>query len=82
MSGIETMKFDQYKYWKHRECFDVFIAVRSVAFDDDGKNAILHVTWCTQTNEHWFFTIADRLKIVPGEYDNWLRYTPEGSPKL
>lgn len=76
------MKFDLHKYWRHENSLDVFFSVRTVSFDDDGKNAILHGTWCTQALTRWFFTKQDRIKITPDQYPKWKRYEPRGNIKL
>lgn len=76
------MKFDGHDYWKHDNCTDVFISVNSVAFDDDGRNAVLWVTWCTQGIFNWWFTVTGRIIIRPEHYDRWKRYEPKGDPKL
>lgn len=71
-------KFEKHKYWKHKNCLDVFICVTSEVFDENGKDAILRATWCTQFQNGWGFTVADRVKITPKEYKNWEPYTPKG----
>lgn len=71
-----------HKFWKHAKCKDVFFSVRTVAFDENGKDAILHGTWCTQTPTRWFFIEDDRLMIRPEEYSNWKCYEPKGKIKL
>lgn len=76
------MKFDMHLYWKHEECVDVFISVNHVVFDDDGRNSILRGHWCTQTPNHWFFTIQDRIKITDEQYSKWHRYEPKGEIRL
>lgn len=73
------MKFDMHKFWKHQDCKDVFISVRSVAFDDDGRNAIVWAPWFIQgTSGYWSATLEDRIKITPEHYDKWKPYEPVG----
>lgn len=72
------MKFDTHKYWKHRDCVDVFFAVNHCSFDDDGRNALLHGTWCTQMMFGWGFTVRDRVVVKPVQYDKWEPYEPKG----
>jgi hypothetical protein len=76
------LKFDLHKYWRHENARDVFISVNSVVFDDDGRNAILRGTWCTQAVECWFFTVQARFKITPEQYPKWRPYEPRGRVKL
>ncbi len=76
------MKFDRHRFWRHTRAMDIFFSVNSVAFDDNGKDAILHGTWCTQGQTKWFYMISARIKVTPSEYDNWNPYTPVGSLTL
>lgn len=76
------MKFeDLHRYWKHDNCLDVFFAISSVV-SDDGIKAELFGCWCTQGIDNWWFTIDDRIKIKPEQYDSWKGYTPKGIVKL
>lgn len=77
-----SMKFDKHNDWKHKNCLDVFFRVRKVAFDDDGKNAILHGCWMCQGVEKYWFIVPDRIKIEPDQYDNWIEYQPKGQLTL
>lgn len=78
------MKFDMHEFWKHEECRDVFFKPTSIAFDDNGKDAILHGSWLTQGVERWFFIFVPRarIKIPPHQYDRWKPYAPRGVIKL
>lgn len=78
------MKFDMHEFWKHENCSDVFFKPKSVVFDDDGRNAILHGHWLTQGYETWFFAPVPtaRIKITPEQYPKWKPYTPIGHIKL
>lgn len=78
------MKFDMHKCWRHVRSSDVFFSVKSVSFDDNGKDAILHGHWCTQAIHQWFFigVPTARIKVTPVEYDNWKPYEPVGRIKL
>lgn len=69
-----------HEFWKHEACVDVFFKPNSVAFDDDGRNAILWGSWLTQGVETWFFAPVSkaRIKIPPHEYGRWHPYTPRG----
>ncbi len=71
-------KFDKHKYWKHEDCMDAFISVKSVAFDDDDHNSILNVDWCVQGTAQWWFTPSptQRIKITPSNYNKWKRHNP------
>ena len=75
------MKFGNHKYWRHQNAMDVFFCISSVAFDDDGKNAILNGWWCTQGLDGWWHTVFTTLKIKPDQYDAWYSYTPYGIQK-
>lgn len=59
---------------------DVFFKPTSIAFDDDGRNAILWGSWLTQGVERWFFApvAKSRIKIPPDQYDRWRPYVPRG----
>lgn len=72
------MKFDNHKYWKHEDCMDVFISVNSIPFDDDGRHAILSVTWCVQGTASWWTCEVGRAKITPENYEKWRPYEPKG----
>jgi len=65
-------------YWKHSNCMDAFISIRKVAFDDDGKNAILDVSWCAQGTSSWWFcpVPVQRIKVTPEHYGKWCLYSP------
>lgn len=76
------MKFDTHLFWKHEQCKDVFFRVTSIAFDDNGKDAFLHGSWCTQGVSLWFFTVQARIKITPEHYPKWKPYEPRGKLKL
>lgn len=78
------MKFDMHEFWKHEECLDVFFKPTSIAFDDNGKDAILHGSWLTQGTDLWFFIFVPRarIKITPNQYGRWKPYTPRGRIKL
>ncbi len=71
------MKFDKHIYWKHKDCKNAFICRTKTVFDEDGKNAILSVTWCVQGTSNWWFTPANgRITIKPEQYDKWFPYMP------
>lgn len=74
------MKFSRAKYWKHKDCMNVFFSAYRVQYDD-GKKAVLKGTWCTQGMHNWWFTVPYKLTIRE-QYDNWMPYAPKGDPKL
>ena len=76
------MKFDMHKYWKHEDCLDVFFCVNHCVFDDNGKDAFLRGTWCTQMLFGWGFTVGDRIKVTPKNYPKWKPYEPKGQVYL
>lgn len=78
------MKFDSdNKFWKHKNCTDVFFKVKSVTFDDDGKHAVLWGFWMIQGLESfWCATEFERLPIKPEQYDNWEPYTPKHNERF
>lgn len=69
-----------HEFWKHEACLDVFFKPKSIAFDDNGKDAILHGHWLTQGADTWFFAPVPtaRIKITPDEYGRWKPYEPKG----
>jgi len=77
------MKFDRHEYWKHENGMDCFIKIIGVAFDDNGKDAIVNACWMTQGREcFWFASPSHRIKIDPDNYDKWHPYEPIGKLKL
>lgn len=72
------MKFDQHRFWKHENSIDCFYGITSVAFDDDGKNAVLWGSWWTQGVERHRPVSSERLKIDSRNYDLWKEYEPKG----
>ncbi len=71
-------KFEGYQYFKHIDCLDTFIGVRSVVMDS-GEKTILYVTWTIQGMEgFWFASNVERVFSKADQYENWLPYEPIG----
>lgn len=73
------MKFDNGEYFKHSNCLDTFIRVKSVTIDD-GKKAFIHAYWmCQGIYGHWYVADVKRYFIKKENYEKWLPYTPIGN---
>jgi hypothetical protein len=73
------MKFDKHEFFKHKNCMDAFIRVRSISVEGNLKS-IIWVDWMVQgIDMHWFTPeLAKRTLISADQYDNWIPYTPTG----
>lgn len=75
------MKFQdsEGKYFKHKNCMDVFVRVRTVVMDS-GDKAILWLSWMIQGTESYWLTREDkdRVFIKADQYENWEPYEPKG----
>jgi hypothetical protein len=73
------MKFEMHQFFKHINCMDAFIRVRTVVMDDHNA-AILYVDWMVQGMEKYWFTPAfsQRMLIRQDQYENWKPYEPKG----
>lgn len=71
-------KFDNYLFWKHKNCIDVFVYIDHIRTDED--NLIVRGDWMCQGIESYWTTplTNDTFVIKSDQFDNWIPYEPKG----
>ncbi len=72
------MKFENGKFYKHKNCIDAFIKADTVGFDS-GARCAMYAKWYSQgVHAYWCCQLAEPLIVTIEHYDNWEPYEPKG----
>lgn len=77
---MENQRFEEGKYYKHKNCMDAFIQIRTVVIQGNMKS-IVWVDWLVQGMHNYWYTptLPQYTFIQADQYDNWIPYEPKGN---